>query len=101
MICRVCGGRIADRDVLGGYDEHPYGNGFAVECTHAVCPECGSDELSEEQCCVECGEEVAVGDLTGGFCRYCMEEMEQTLEWIRSMLSPAQRRWMAEHPERL
>ena len=101
MICRVCGCRAADSDLVGGYDEYPYGEGVVRECTHAVCPECGADDLSEEQCCIECGEEVASEDLADGFCRFCMEELGQTVEWLRSMLSPAQRRWIAEHSDQL
>lgn len=99
MRCRECGEQIADREVRSGYDVYPYGEGSACACTHAVCPVCGSDDLAEECACAQCGEEVSQAELKNGFCRFCEEELSQTLEWIRSMLTPMQLRWMREHPE--
>ncbi len=99
MMCRVCGCCFSGSEVKKGYDEYPYGEGYIPVCTHAFCPECGADEWCEEDCCVQCGEEMPESELANGFCRFCLEELEQTADWIRSMLSPAQKRWFAEHPE--
>ena len=99
MICNVCGEQFADSQIRRGYDDYPYGERLVTVCTHGVCPVCGSDDLRDECVCAQCGEEVLETDMNDGFCRYCAEETEQTLDWMCSMLSPAQRRWIMEHPE--
>ncbi len=99
MMCRVCSQRFEDTRIKRIYDEYPYGDGYEAVCTNGVCPCCGSEEIVEEARCLQCGEDVSDADLVNGFCRFCAEELEQTLDWIVSMLTPAQRRWMADHPE--
>ena len=99
MMCKVCGERFLETDVSRGYEEYPYGEAQVRACIHSCCPSCGSQELCEEGVCVQCGEEVNEADMVNGFCRFCAEELEQTLEWILSMLTPAQIRWIAAHPE--
>ncbi len=98
MMCKVCGESFEDTAIRRGYDEYPYGEESVWQCTHGACPACGAQDFAEEQVCVQCGESVSE-DLTNGFCRYCKEELEQTLEWICGMLTPAQMRWMSEHPD--
>lgn len=99
MKCRVCGECFEDAQTRRGYDEYPYGESYVSVCTHGLCPVCGADDLAEEYVCAQCGEETVETEMTDGFCRFCAEELEQTLDWICSMLSPAQMRWMREHPE--
>lgn len=99
MRCQKCGERFAEFRTANGYDEYPWGETYEQVCTHGVCPICGADELEQETVCAQCGCEVARADMKDGFCRFCSEELEQTLEWICSMLTPAQQNWMLEHPE--
>ena len=99
MICRMCGERFAQERTKDGYDAYPYGERYERICTHGVCPVCGADDFEREAVCLQCGEEVNEADVSDGFCRFCTEELEQTLDWICSMLTPAQRRWIHEHPD--
>ena len=97
MKCQRCGETFTQ--MQDGYDEVPYGSRHERVCTHARCPYCGAEETEEDYICVQCGEEVCGSDISDGFCRFCAEELEQTLDWIRSMLTPAQQKWMRMHPE--
>ena len=99
MFCHVCQEHFDEHEMKAGYDRYPYGDREEEVCTHGVCPICGADDLSREAICVQCGEEDINGTLRDGFCHYCHEELEQTLDWIVSMLSPAQCRFLADHPE--
>ena len=97
MKCQCCGESFAQ--MRDGYDDIPYGARYERVSTHTVCPFCGAQETEEEYLCAQCGEEVCESDMSDGFCRFCAQDLEQTLEWMCSMLTPAQREWMRMHPE--
>lgn len=97
MMCRQCGGRFERSELSVTHDLHPYGDGVVEEMMQVVCPDCGADELYEEHGCAQCGEEWSSSELEDGLCRLCIEELLETLDWAWTMLSPAQKRWAAEH----
>lgn len=95
MMCHVCKGCFEPEEVGVVRDEYPYGEGVCEQVTTVVCPHCGSEELTDERCCEECGGAFDELDLVDGLCGVCREELLQTLEWVWAMLTPAQKQWAA------
>ncbi len=98
MMCRVCGGRFDEDDMMPVCDSHPYGDGYACEQGEFTCPDCGAS-LVQEGYCKECGEEVPHPELEEGLCRLCVEETKESLEWMWGMLSPCQQMWAQANTE--
>ena len=99
MMCRSCGEKFDAADLLTAKEYVPYGEGVTTRMTQLLCPECGSDEVVRDMTCAQCGEQFPDSDIEHGLCRFCTAELHDTMEWVRSMLSSAQRAWVAEHPE--
>lgn len=69
-ICNDCGEVFSDHKIVK--DPRPYGMSVAYE-EFGVCPHCNSDDWSEAEQCVRCGEYVA--ELHDGFCDCCHGDM--------------------------
>lgn len=92
MMCRVCGRRFYDEELMPVYDVQPYSESGVREMTGFECPDCGAS-LVEDGRCRECSESVPQGELEEGLCRVCVEETRQSLEWMWGMLSARQQAW--------
>ena len=70
-ICKKCGEIFDEPDVMRFVEHHgEYDEPWAVD----YCPECGSDEFEEAECCSNCGEYFAEEDVYGGMCENCVKD---------------------------
>ena len=83
FVCKDCG-YIGTYDELGSRSEHPV-PGEPGEITYSTCPECGSDNISDEvkQCeyCEEYydPEDCIVPNLCVDLCNFCIKELVSSL----------------------
>ncbi len=99
MICRECHTPFDADDGDDRMERLPYGEGYALYCAGVACPHCGSEQVEEERECSHCEQECSQDELEDGLCRLCVEETIESLRWLWSSLTPAQRVWASEHTE--
>ena len=78
LICKECGAIFSDEELVKSTENHPYGEGYAIE-TFYCCPSCKSGDIEEAHQCFHCGEYLSFDgiDFYGGkkLCEVCADDL--------------------------
>lgn len=97
-ICRECKATFSENEIVTMLEEMEYYDG-SIHCgSRDICPECGSEDFTEEDNCSVCGNLTEADDLYGGICLHCLvkaltvevglkyleatQKVEEFTEWI-------------------
>ena len=82
-ICKECG-KVFEEPCVEHDDPSPQGVGLASGYyTYTYCPHCGSDEFTEADLCLCCGDYIPSGDV---LCKDCRADVAQTLTELKESM---------------